>query len=161
MPEPEPARPLSSTGLPLLTAAELAMHNRPRTPEEEAEVRAYAAAEVARRATLPVVDRPDDLPAFTDEAQEAAFWDTHEPGPGMEAEARRRRAAGTALPLPPVRPRAAPGKVPTAVSLRLEADTLTRLRRLAQAKGTRYQTLLKQFVQERLYEEERREGLVE
>lgn len=135
--------------------------NRPRTPEEEAEIRAFSDAEAERRATLPLVDGPEDIPAFADEAEEAAFWDTHEPGPGLEAERERRRAAGTALPLPPVRPRAAPGKVPAAVSLRVEADTLVRLRRLAEAKGTRYQTLLKQFVQERLYEEERREGLVE
>jgi hypothetical protein len=33
-----------------------------------------------------------------------------------------------------------------------------RLRRLAEKKGTTYQTLLKTFVQERLYEEEKREG---
>ena len=35
-----------------------------------------------------------------------------------------------------------------------------RLRRLAEKKGTKYQTLLKTFVQERLYEEEKREGLI-
>jgi hypothetical protein len=35
-----------------------------------------------------------------------------------------------------------------------------RLRRLAEKKGTRYQTRLKQFVVERLYEEEKREGPV-
>lgn len=47
-----------------------------------------------------------------------------------------------------------------ALSVRVEADTLRRLRALAAVKGTKYQTLLKAFVQERLYEEEQREGLV-
>ena len=47
-----------------------------------------------------------------------------------------------------------------AVSVRLEHDILRRLRTLAAVKGTKYQTLLKTFVAERLYEEERREGLV-
>jgi hypothetical protein len=63
----------------------------------------------------------------------------------------------TSAPPPP-----APGARPAAVALsvRLEADTVRRLRALAAVKGTKYQTLLKAFVQERLYEEERREGLV-
>ena len=47
-----------------------------------------------------------------------------------------------------------------ALSVRVEADTIRRLRALAAVKGTKYQTLLKAFVQERLYEEEQREGLV-
>ena len=54
----------------------------------------------------------------------------------------------------------APPKQPAPISLRLEADTVRRLRALAAKKGTKYQTLLKTFVQERLYEEEKREGLV-
>ena len=42
-----------------------------------------------------------------------------------------------------------------------DADVLTRLRALAaRRKNTGYQTLLKTFVAERLYEEEKREGLV-
>jgi hypothetical protein len=47
-----------------------------------------------------------------------------------------------------------------AISVRLEYDVLNRLRALAKVKGTKYQTLLKTFVAERLYEEERRHGLV-
>ena len=43
---------------------------------------------------------------------------------------------------------------------RVHADALQRLRALARKKGKGYQTLLKEFVIERLYEEEKREGLV-
>jgi predicted DNA binding CopG/RHH family protein len=45
------------------------------------------------------------------------------------------------------------------ISLRFEEDTLERLKRLAERKGIGYQTLLKTFVTERLYEEEKREGV--
>ena len=55
---------------------------------------------------------------------------------------------------PPVRKRS------TSTSLRLDEDTLGRLRHLARKKGKGYQTLLKEFVVERLYEEEKREGML-
>jgi hypothetical protein len=45
-------------------------------------------------------------------------------------------------------------------AIRFDADMLTRLRALAARRNTGYQTLLKTFVAERLYEEEKREGLV-
>jgi hypothetical protein len=121
------------------------------TPEELAEANArrftpgeLAAAE-ARAEGLPVVERLEDLPAFpagpAGDAAFARFWDTHAAGPGPAAR-RPAREAGTPI------------------SIRLEADTVRRLRALAAKKGTKYQTLLKAFVQERLYEEEKREGLV-
>ena len=56
--------------------------------------------------------------------------------------------------LPPPRTVACP------VSIRFEQHLLDRLRSLASRRGMRYQTLLKQFVVERIYEEERREGIV-
>jgi predicted DNA-binding protein len=46
------------------------------------------------------------------------------------------------------------------ISIRVEPDMLRRLQYLAARKGTRYQTLVKDFVTERLYEEEKREGIV-
>ena len=46
------------------------------------------------------------------------------------------------------------------LSVRFDLDTLNRLRKVAKKKGVGYQTLLKQFVTERLYEEEKREGLI-
>ncbi|WP_420594414.1 hypothetical protein [Deinococcus sp.] len=45
-------------------------------------------------------------------------------------------------------------------SLRLSADLERRLRHLAALKGTSYQTLMKEFVLERVYEEEKRLGVV-
>lgn len=49
------------------------------------------------------------------------------------------------------------GGTTRAISLRVDEQVLDRLRSLAQRRGARYQTLLKQFVVERLYEEEQRE----
>jgi hypothetical protein len=46
------------------------------------------------------------------------------------------------------------------VAVRFDEFTLRRLRELAARRNTGYQTLLKEFVVERLYEEERREGIV-
>jgi hypothetical protein len=46
------------------------------------------------------------------------------------------------------------------VAIRFDRFTLTRLKALASLRNTGYQTLLKEFVIERLYEEERREGII-
>lgn len=46
------------------------------------------------------------------------------------------------------------------IALRIDDFTLERLKALAKLRNTRYQTLLKQFVVERLYEEERRAGIL-
>ena len=43
---------------------------------------------------------------------------------------------------------------------RLDSDILRRLKALAAKKRKGYQSLLKEFVVERLYEEEKREGLI-
>ncbi|WP_164473366.1 hypothetical protein [Deinococcus psychrotolerans] len=45
-------------------------------------------------------------------------------------------------------------------TLRLDTDTETRLKHVARLKQMPYQTLLKQFVSERLYEEEKRLGVI-
>jgi hypothetical protein len=49
----------------------------------------------------------------------------------------------------------------TPIAVRFDEFTLKRLRVLAARRNTGYQTLLKEFVVERLYEEEKREGIVE
>jgi len=48
----------------------------------------------------------------------------------------------------------------TPIAVRFDQFTLERLRTLAAARNTGYQTLLKEFVIERLYEEEKREGII-
>ena len=52
-----------------------------------------------------------------------------------------------------------PGRT-TPIAVRFDQFTLTRLRALAALRNTGYQTLLKEFVVERLYEEEKREGII-
>ncbi len=101
------------------------------------------------RSLTPVND-PSEIPEFADEAEERAFWETHEFGPGMLDDAE----PDPILSSIPVRPRTRP------VPVRFDEDTLRRLRVLAARKNTGYQTLLKTFVQERLYEEEKREGII-
>jgi hypothetical protein len=56
--------------------------------------------------------------------------------------------------LPPGRARTKP------VPIRFDDSTLQRNRVIAARRNKGYQTLLKEFVVERLYEEERREGIV-
>lgn len=68
-----------------------------------------------------------------------------------EREARRRKLPKEAL----VKGRTTP------IAVRFDEFTLKRLRVLAARRNTGYQTLLKEFVVERLYEEEKREGIVE
>jgi hypothetical protein len=59
-------------------------------------------------------------------------------------------------------PAGAPGPNRTKpVAVRFDELTLQRLRDLAVRRNTGYQTLLKQFVVERLYEEEKRERIIE
>jgi uncharacterized protein (DUF4415 family) len=93
----------------------------------------------------------DEVPRFKSEAEEAEFWATHSLGeklldqmePIPEGE------------LPPPRPRTKP------ISLRFDKDVLERLKTMAKLKHKGYQTMLKEFVLERLYEEEKREGLLQ
>jgi hypothetical protein len=68
-----------------------------------------------------------------------------------EQEARRRKIPKEAL---------AKGRT-TPIAVRFDEFTLKRLRVLAARRNTGYQTLLKEFVVERLYEEEKREGIIE
>lgn len=104
-----------------------------------------------RRKPVPLIEIQnwDEVPAFASEGEEADFWSTHALGEGIL----QGGPVEDAL-LPPPRPRAKP------VAIRFDADTLTRLKVIARKKHKRYQTLLKEFVTERLYEEEKREGLV-
>jgi hypothetical protein len=106
------------------------------------------AANAARAMTT--VRSWDEVPRFGSEAEEAEYWSTHELGEEL---------LGRAGPvpegeLPPPRPRTRP------VAVRFDDDTLQRLRILAERRHKGYQTLLKEFVMERLYEEEKREGIV-
>ncbi len=84
------------------------------------------------------------------EAEEAEFWSTH----SMSEEFIDNAEPVPEDMLPPPRPRTRP------ISLRLDDDVLRRLKDMARKKHKGYQTLLKEFVVERLYEEEKREGVL-
>jgi uncharacterized protein (DUF4415 family) len=104
---------------------------------------------VARRDLIPV-ESLDDIPAFANEDEEAEFWSTHSFGEGL-LEQMGPIEDGI---LPPPRARTRP------IAVRFDDDVIQRLREVARLKGKGYQTLLKEFVVERLYEEEKRAGLV-
>lgn len=94
---------------------------------------------------LTIITDMSQIPAFESEAEEVAFWNTH-----ALAEHLLKPENEEAELLPP-RPRKS-----TPTSIRLGTDLEQRLRVLAERKNTTYQTLLKEFVLERVYEEEKR-----
>jgi hypothetical protein len=53
-----------------------------------------------------------------------------------------------------------PGRT-TPIAIRFDQFTLKRLKAIAALRNTGYQTLLKEFVVERLYEEEKRAGIID
>jgi hypothetical protein len=69
-----------------------------------------------------------------------------------ESDERERRGHAT-------RPARARGRT-TPIAVRFDEFTIKRLKQLAERRNTGYQTLLKEFVIERLYEEEKREEIV-
>lgn len=102
-----------------------------------------------------IVQDMKDIPQGMSEAEEAEFWSTHSFSDSLLEQMRSVPEEGDEM-FPPARARS----ISKRISLSVEEDTLRRLKRLAQKKHLGYQTLLKSFVQERLYEEERREGLL-
>lgn len=92
----------------------------------------------------------DEVPDFASDEDAAAFWSTHTFGPRWFDNVPEEDDPD----LPPPRPRTRP------VSIRFDQDTIARLQAVAAKKNKGYQTLLKEFVAERLYEEEKREGML-
>lgn len=99
---------------------------------------------------MKVIHRVDEIPVFATEAEEAAFWAEHEIGDDLWD----RLPVVPEEELPPPRPRTRP------IGIRFDESTLRRLKVLAARRRTGYQSMLRDFVTERLYEEEQREGLV-
>lgn len=117
--------------------------------ETEKEKNMTAQARPASRQQLLEVHSLDGIPEFESETGEAEFWSRHSFGEEL-----LRGGPDEDLLLPPPRPRTAP------VAVRFDASTLARLKALARQRHKGYQTLLKEFVMERLYEEEKREGII-
>lgn len=95
-----------------------------------------------------VIHSLNEIPAFADEAEEFEFWATHELGDEVID------------PMGPLPEDVLPRARTRPVSVRLNDDVLARLKALARLKGKGYQTLLKEFIAERLYEEEKRHGVI-
>lgn len=108
----------------------------------------------AREPSRQPVERWEEVPQFASETEEQAFWDAHTLGDGLLRQMER----GGPDDLRAVRTRVATRS--RTIAVRFEDDVLQRVRALAAKKHMGYQTLLKEFVLERLYEEEKREGLI-
>src|SRR5438270_5187230 len=96
---------------------------------------------------MTVVYSDRDVPSFESEAEEAAFWRTHR----LSDELLEKMGPVTDASLPPARIRP--------ISFRRDDHTVARAKSLAAARGIGYQPMLKQFINERQYEEEKREGM--
>lgn len=89
----------------------------------------------------------DDVPVFASEDEERAYWDTHTLSDALLNE----MAEGPGDPRLPA-PRGHGQTRP--VSMRLDDDLLQRLKAAARRRNMRYQTLLKQWLSERIRLEE-------
>lgn len=95
-----------------------------------------------------IIDDPNLIPKHMTEEEEHQFWEKH----AMSERLLEKSIIEDDDDLPP------PRRTSTQpISLRIESDLLVRLQHLAELKNIPYQTLLKQFVTERVYEEEKRE----
>lgn len=105
-----------------------------------------------RKPTMTTVHSWNDVPKFRSEAEESDWWATHDPGEELLAEMQ---------PVPLDKEERDYRRARTRpVAVRFDESTLQRVRTLAERRNKGYQTLLKEFIVERLYEEEKREGLV-
>lgn len=93
------------------------------------------------------LNHPDEIPDGLSEQEMAVFFDTHELTEEFLSHAKPEQETEDIFRM---KTRA------KNITIRLDEDTLERLQRLAEKKHKAYQTLLKQFVVERLYEEEKR-----
>lgn len=92
------------------------------------------------------IDNLKDIPADLSDEEQMKFLETH--GVSEEFLEKAEDAWEDERPRPRTRP----------INVRFDDFTLNRLRQMAERRNVGYQTLLKSFVLERLYEEEKREG---
>jgi hypothetical protein len=93
------------------------------------------------------IDSPGDIPAGLSDEERMAFLEKH--GVSEHFLENEEEAPEEERPRPRTRP----------INIRFDDFTLGRLKDLAKSRNSGYQTLLKEFVMERLYEEERRQGV--
>ena len=107
---------------------------------------------------LKTIKSSDEVPEFKIEREEHEFGGSHRLSEEL-LETFVPRSKRDNLPPPRERTITRPRK--GLVSVRMENDLVNRLKALAAVKGIGYQTLLRQFVADRVYEEEKREGILE
>jgi predicted DNA binding CopG/RHH family protein len=87
------------------------------------------------------ISRWSDIPAFDDEEAEARFWETHE----LEA-----RLMSGSIHEPDSRES-------TTITLRFDPRMLSRIKRIARSRFLNYQSMMKQWLAERLEDELRKQ----
>jgi len=87
------------------------------------------------------ISRWSDIPEFADEAAEAQFWATHE----LDA-----RLMTTSV-------HEADARESTTITLRFDPRMLSRIKRIARSRFLNYQSMMKQWLAERLEDEMRKQ----
>jgi hypothetical protein len=98
----------------------------------------------------------DEVPDFENEQEEHEFWGSHSFSEEMLEDFRPPYKGE----LPPPRPETKTRPRRDRLTLDVEKDLAKRLKNLADVKGVGYRALLRQFIAERVYEEEKREGML-
>ena len=83
-----------------------------------------------------------EIPEFQDDLEESAFWQTHELDAKLIVGSIRERDS----------------KESTTITLRFDPRMLSRIKRMARSRYLNYQSMMKQWLSERLEEEARRAG---
>jgi len=89
---------------------------------------------------MQAVTRWTEIPEFADEAAEARYWETHE----LDG-----RLMATSV-------READSRESTTITLRFDPRMLSRIKRIARGRFLNYQSMMKQWLAERLEEEMRK-----
>lgn len=90
----------------------------------------------------------DEVPKFESEDEEDEFWSGHVLGPGLLDRMRPAPEGPPALEISP-----------SLRELGITSETARRIQRIARIKGERTENLIREFVTDRLHEEERRAGI--
>lgn len=86
---------------------------------------------------MKTIDRWNQIPEFEDESEEAAFWAVHSLDPRLMNASIQRQTV----------------RESTTITLRFDPQMLSRIKRLARHRYLNYQSMIKQWLAERLEEE--------
>jgi predicted DNA binding CopG/RHH family protein len=88
-----------------------------------------------------VITNWSEIPDFADEAEEARFWESHEIDARLMASSVHE----------------ADSRESTTITLRFDPRMLSRIKRLARSRFLNYQSMIKQWLAERMEEENRKQ----